>query len=119
MRKKIIILVVILLALCAGELAREKGLYIVQRRKLEASYWAIDKQMRGAGGLNKKDIQKMVGPAESTTTEAGHELWHWSAQNSQGKLWQLLRLATDKGHYELDVEFDKENQVVNVYSGVN
>jgi hypothetical protein len=119
MRKKLIILAVIMVALGAGELIREKAMYVVQRRKLEASYWTIDKQMRADGGLNKKDVQKIVGPAESITNEAGNELWRWSAQNSQGKLWQLLHLATDKGHYELEVEFDKESQVVNVYSGVN
>jgi hypothetical protein len=119
MRKKLIILAVLAVALLLGELARERAMYIVQRRKLEASYWTIDKQMRAEGGLNKKDIQKMVGSPEKVTQDAAQELWRWSAQNSQGRLWQMLRLASDKGHYELDVEFDKEGQVANVYSGVN
>jgi hypothetical protein len=118
MRKKFITLGVVLVALFLGELVREKAMYVVQRRQLEAAYWTIDKQMRSDGGLNKKDILKLVGAAESVTQENGLELWHWSAQNSQGRLWQTLGLATDKGHYQLDVEFNEESQVVNVYSSM-
>ena len=121
MRKKVITLLVIIIALLLGEIARERVAYVLQQKKLEAAYWQIDKDMRTENGLSRKDVEKVLGLPENVASQPdGTELWSWTLRNRQGWLWSRLGLARDKGHYELDVSFNPEaNRVQDVYSGVN
>ena len=117
MRKKLIILVVVVSALLAGELAREKAVYIVRQRALESAYWSIDKKMRSDNGFDKKDVEKLLGPPDKVEPDTGGELWSWSSETSRGRLWRLF--SQPRGRYELQVAFDPNSRAVNVYSGDN
>ncbi|MGB9180281.1 MAG: hypothetical protein WCB68_13695 [Pyrinomonadaceae bacterium] len=109
-KKGLIALVVLLVCLCVIETAREKFSYDYYTKFFEHSYWQIQK------GMTQAEVARVAGQPEEVTREGAEENWYWRASNHRGPLLKLLHIASGKG-YELNVAFDNENQVRDVYAG--
>jgi hypothetical protein len=108
-RKKIFIIIGIILTLFCGEFLREWVWYIYKLKTYQASYWKITKD------LNKKDVRAIIGEPDSIeNTEA--EFWHYNSANYQGFLWRKLHLRRQDEFYRLEIQFNKEGMVEEVYS---
>lgn len=109
-KKLLIAAIVVIAALLAGETVREKISYDYYTKFFEHSYWQIQK------GMTKLEVAQVAGQPEEITSEGAEENWYWRASNHKGPLLKLLHLAPQRG-YELNVAFDSENQVRDVYAG--
>lgn len=108
-RKKIFIIIGIIIALFGAEILREWVWYMYKLKTYQSSYWKIKKD------LNKKDVSVILGePDAIENIEA--EYWHYNSENYQGFLWRKLNLHREQDFYRLEVQFNKEGMVEEVYS---
>lgn len=108
-RKKIFIITGIIIALFGAEILREWVWYMYKLKSYQASYWKITKES------NKKDVRAIVGEPDSTENNES-EYWHYNSENYQGFLWRKLNLHRGQEFYRLEVQFNKEGMVEEVYS---
>ena len=111
-RKRVVIIVSVLLVLLAFELGREHVIYRMQSNRLESSYW----KLQGRTGITKEEVRGLVGEPDRTETGATDENWYWLARTHRGPLWRLI---IPGGGYELNVQFDPQGRMLDVYSRVN
>lgn len=108
-RKKIIVIIGVVIALFCVEILREWVWYMYKLKTYQASYWKIKTD------LNKKDVKAIIGePDFIENTDA--EYWHYNSEIYQGFLWRKLRLHRAGEFYRLEVQFDKEGMVTDVFS---
>lgn len=113
-KKRILIPAIIVAALFAAELAREQITFMIATKRLERSYWQLQE---GPRGRSKEEVRQLIGEPEQVTREGAAEYWHWYAHNRRGPI--LKRLISAQGDYELMVEFDQANKMLDVYSSGN
>lgn len=117
MKKRVVIILSITVALLASELGREYVAYRTASNKLERGYW----QINGRAGISKEQVKQIVGEPDDVNkrAEENSEYWYWRAYQHQGWLLKRVGLASTKGHYILVVEFDNQERMVDVYGGIN
>ena len=111
-RKRVVIVISTLLVLLALELGREHVIYRMQSNRLESSYW----KLQGRSGMTKDEVRGVAGEPDRVETGATDENWYWLARTHRGPLWRLM---IPGGGYELNVQFDRQGRMLDVYSRVN
>ena len=112
MKKRVVILLSIVVALLALEVGREYVVYRMESNRLEGGYW----KLQGRTGMTKEDVRAIVGEPAHVETGATDENWYWYARASRGPLWKIVSRGSG---YELNVQFDKTGRMLDVYSKVN
>lgn len=112
-KKRILIPAIVVVLLFAAELAREQITFMIETKRLERTYWQLQEGPR----RTKEEVRQLIGEPELVTREGVAEYWRWYAHNYRGPI--LKRLVSAQGDYELEVEFDKANKMLDVYSSGN
>ncbi|MBD0371005.1 MAG: hypothetical protein ICV60_09235 [Pyrinomonadaceae bacterium] len=112
MKKRVVIILSIVVALFALEVGREYLVYRMASNRLEGGYW----KLQGRAGLSKEEVRAIAGEPDQVEQSATDENWYWYARNSRGPLWKIINRSRG---YELNVQFDKTGRMLDVYSKVN
>ncbi len=110
--KRVVLVITVILILLAFELGREHVIYRMQSNRLESSYW----KLQGRTGMTREEVRGLVGEPDHMETGAADENWYWLARTHRGPLWRLI---IPGGGYELNVQFDPQGRMLDVYSRVN
>ena len=111
MKKRVVIVLCILVALVACEVGREYVVYRMESNRLESGYW----KLQGRTGMTKEEVRAIAGEPNQIEQSATDENWYWFARESRGPLWKIISRG---GGYELNVQFDKTGHLLDVYSRV-
>lgn len=109
-RKKIFIVIGIIIALFGFEVLREWVWYMYKLKTYQAAYWKISKN-----DLNKKDVKAILGEPDSIE-KSDAEYWQYNSEIYQGFIWRKFKLHRQGDFYRLDVQFNEEGTVTEVYS---
>ncbi|HEY0323955.1 MAG TPA: hypothetical protein VGC66_23610 [Pyrinomonadaceae bacterium] len=112
MKKRVVVILSILVALFAFEVGREYVVYRMASNRLEGGYW----KLQGRTGMTKEEVRRTVGEPDVMLAGATEDNWYWLAGNHRGL---LLRLFGSGKGYALNVQFDKEGRMIDVYSRLN
>lgn len=111
MKRRVVILLSIGVALFALETGREYVTYRVAANRLEGGYW----KLQGRTGMTKDEVRNIIGEPEQSHDSATEDNWYWDTNNHRGPLLKLFRLGRS---YLLNAQFDKEGRLIDVYSKV-
>jgi outer membrane protein assembly factor BamE (lipoprotein component of BamABCDE complex) len=111
MKKRVVIVLCILVALVAFEAGREYVVYRMESNRLEGGYW----KLQGRAGMTKEEVRAIAGEPNHVEQSATDENWYWYAGQSRGPLWKIISRGPG---YELNVQFDKAGRMLDVYSTV-
>lgn len=111
MKKRLVIILSILVALFALEMGREYVTYRMASNRLEAGYW----KLQGRTGMTKEEVRGLLGEPDHIEAGVTDENWYWYARNRRGPIWKFVSRGKA---YELNVEFDKSGRMLDVYSKV-
>ena len=110
-KKRALVILCILGALLAIEFGREYVSFRMASNRLEGGYW----KLQGRTGLMKDEVRGIIGEPDRVEEGAADENWYWYARNRRGP---IFRLFTPRAGYELNVQFDKQGRMLDVYSKV-
>lgn len=112
MKKRVVIILSIVVALFALEVGREYVVYRMASNRLEGGYW----KLQGRTGITKEEVRQTIGEPDKVLASATEDNWYWLADDHRGL---LLRFFSAGKGYVLNAQFDKEGRMIDVYSRLN
>jgi hypothetical protein len=109
--RRVLIILIVLIALLGAEAAREKLVYFSATRQMEHAYWKV------RPGMTRDQVLAELGQPTARSLTSGEETVEWSAAGFRGLL--LRTIGSNSGHYTITVNFGRDQKVNDVNSSAN